>query len=146
MSRVLEPYADRLFSTDLWDHGYGESGVDFTMRFDPRYQEITKSGVDWVITNPPFNLWTEFVLTALEVARQGVALYAPTLYCEGVDRYERIYAGRRPHLILQHVRRQPWLKGQLEDEETKSAKQVAFMWLVWYPRQKAKFTVFDWIP
>ena len=30
-------------------------------------------GIDWVITNPPFNLALEFALRGFELAREGVA-------------------------------------------------------------------------
>jgi hypothetical protein len=46
MSRVLEETGQPVRSTDLYDRGFGEAGVDFLM---------SQSGADNIVTNPPYN-------------------------------------------------------------------------------------------
>jgi hypothetical protein len=46
MSRVLEKTGQPVRSSDLYDRGFGESGVDFL---------TTQSGADNIVTNPPYN-------------------------------------------------------------------------------------------
>ena len=53
MSKVMIDNGYNVYSSDLIDRGYGETGIDFL--------KSTKQ-VDNIVTNPPFNLATEFTL------------------------------------------------------------------------------------
>ena len=61
MSKVMKESGYEVYSSDLINRGYGETGVDFL--------ESTKQ-VDNIVTNPPFNLGTEFTIQALKLARK----------------------------------------------------------------------------
>ena len=52
MSKILEINND-VYSSDLYDYSYGEGGVDFLSE--------KCEGMDWVITNPPFNVSSDFI-------------------------------------------------------------------------------------
>jgi len=52
MSRVLEETGQPVRSTDLYDRGFGEAGVDFLM---------SQSEADNIVTNPPYNCAEGFV-------------------------------------------------------------------------------------
>jgi hypothetical protein len=52
MSEVLEQTGNTVVSSDLYDRGYGEHGIDFTK---------TKRRHSNIITNPPYNCAEEFV-------------------------------------------------------------------------------------
>ena len=54
-------------SRDLFDRGYGETGIDFLFIPQPKT-------FDNIITNPPYNLALEFAQTSLIVARKKIAL------------------------------------------------------------------------
>ncbi len=58
ISKVLIDYEAFVYSTDLMDYGYGETGIDYLTAEAPE-------DVDAIITNPPFNLAVEFVNKAL---------------------------------------------------------------------------------
>lgn len=75
ISKLLPPDT---ISTDLIDRGYGESGIDFLQ---------THKDVDWVITNPPYSLATEFAKHSLECGK-NVALLCKIQFLEGVKRYK----------------------------------------------------------
>jgi len=52
-------------STDLYDHGYGEHGVNFL---------LTSYTTDNIVTNPPYHLAEDFVHAGLILARRKLAL------------------------------------------------------------------------
>jgi hypothetical protein len=52
MSRVLAETGQPVRSTDLYDRGFGESGVDFL---------TSQSRADNIVTNPPYNCAEQFV-------------------------------------------------------------------------------------
>lgn len=61
MADVVRSRGYTVVCTDLYDHGYGESGVDFLKE---------NRACDWIITNPPFSQATEFIKHALEMERK----------------------------------------------------------------------------
>ena len=56
MSELLIKSGYNVYSSDLIDRGYGETGIDFL--------QSTRQ-VDNIVTNPPFNLATEFTIHGL---------------------------------------------------------------------------------
>lgn len=60
IAKVVEEFGYNVQSTDLFDHGYGQSGIDFLEYFDP--------DIETVITNPPYdsnNIQFDFLKHAL---------------------------------------------------------------------------------
>ena len=135
MAEVLKEFGMDVIATDLYDYGYCESGVDFVASLNAKKREIMESRVVYnVITNPPFNQLSEFIDVALEIAWKRVAVLCQLTKLEGKKRFDNIYKPHPPTWVYQYVRRQPFLKGTIEtdnDDEQKSSKQVAFMWMVW---------------
>ncbi len=71
MAEVVAEFVNgQVVASDVFDYGMGQTPVDFLI-------EPMLIKPDWVITNPPFNLLCEFALRALEIATEGVALFAP---------------------------------------------------------------------
>ena len=81
-----------------------------------------------VITNPPFRLAEEFVLRALSVAREGVAILARTVFLESVGRYEDIFRSTPPTKVGQFVERVPMVRGRLDG---KASTATGYAWFVW---------------
>ena len=121
MARVLKDYFREVECADAFDYGYG-----------PRQDFLTSSheigSFDWVITNPPFRLAEEFVLRALSVAREGVAILARTVFLESVGRYERIFRSTPPTKVAQFVERVPMVRGRLDG---KASTATGYAWFVW---------------
>ena len=65
MSRVLEQTGQPVRSSDLYDRGYGEVGVDF---LDPKWS------VDNIVTNPPYNSAEGFVASGVKHSKRKFAL------------------------------------------------------------------------
>ena len=100
------------------------------------------SSFDWVITNPPFRLAEEFVLHSLQVAREGVAILARTVFIESVGRHERLFQKHPPTKFAQFVERVPMVKGRLD---CKASTATGYGWLVW-EKQHSDQTRLVWIP
>jgi hypothetical protein len=80
ISKVLESLKHKVKSEDLYDRGYGKSGVNFLT--------VTKKINASVITNPPYKLSVPFIRKALEIVTKGnkVAMLLPLTFLESKGR------------------------------------------------------------
>lgn len=113
-------------------------------------------GVDWIVTNPPFNHAAAVVRRGLERARRGVAVLVRSTFAEGVGRYAELFAETPPEFELVMSERVIMAKGRLRDPDIayriwdprkggfvarKPSTASAYVWLVW---RKAGRSQFDW--
>ncbi len=136
MAKVLAEYFGKVSASDIHDYGYGE-------RTDFLAAPYVVDTWDWVITNPPFRLAEEFVLRSLEIAREGLAILARTVFIESVGRYDRLFKLRPPTIYAQFSERVPMLRGRLEKSATTA---TSYCWLVWEKEQNLKHPKLIWIP
>jgi len=124
MSETLLEYFRDVFASDIRSYGRENNICDFLTS-----DRIPGAGAfDWIITNPPFNTSTEFVLKALELAGTGVAMFVRLTWLESVGRYEKIFSRHPPTCVAIFSERVPLHKGRWEDEGT---TMTAYIWLVW---------------
>ena len=139
MARPLNAYFAKVRASDVHPYGHGEV-QDFL--FNPP----SRCCVDWVITNPPFRLAREFVLTATAIARQGVAMLVRTSFLEGGDRFRTLFHPHPPLIVAPFVERVPMLKGRLD---RKASSATSYTWIIW-PGAHCNRTQSDvrliWIP
>jgi hypothetical protein len=135
MAKVLKEYFSEVRCSDAYDYGYGDVR-DF---IGAPYEQFS---FDWVITNPPFRLAEEFVLSALSIARKGVAILARTVFLESVGRYEGIFRQSPPSKFAQFVERVPMVRGRLD---MKATTATGYAWLVWEKGQSAPPRLM-WVP
>jgi hypothetical protein len=121
MAKVLKEYFRSVASSDAHSYGYGE------VRDFLRYPFAARS-FDWVITNPPFRMSEEFVLRALDIARDGVAIFARSVFLESVGRYRNLFEYTPPSKFAQFTERVPLVKGRLEKD---ASTATSYAWLVW---------------
>lgn len=121
MAKVLKEYFRNVQASDAYEYGYG-------LKHDFLAGPLEANSVDWVITNPPFRLAEEFILKALSIARQGVAILARTVFLESVGRYERIFLENPPTKFAQFSERVPMFRGRLD---RKGSTATGYAWLVW---------------
>lgn len=121
MAKVLKEYFAEVRAADAFSYGYGPVRDFLTYPYEA-------NAVDWVVTNPPFRLAEEFVLRALRVARQGVAILARTVFLESSGRYSAIFRDNPPSKFAQFVERVPMVKGRLDE---KASTATGYAWLVW---------------
>jgi len=136
MVKVLKEYFTNIESCDIADYGQDRIADFLTADVSGSY--------DFIITNPPFNLAEEFVLKALPMARQCVAIFARTQFMESIGRYERLFKPNPPHLIAQFSERVPIIKGRLS---ATASTATSYAWFIWRGSAgTTKETQLLWIP
>lgn len=108
ISNVLQDYNYNVHSTDLVDRGFCSEncGVEFDFLSQNYKNKIPNKKFD-IITNPPFNILTPYIVKAKEIAHKRIAIFARLQILEGVARYEKLYSDPDFPLayIFQYVRR-----------------------------------------
>lgn len=87
MSSVLENVSPNIISTDLYDRGYGDHGIDFL---------LADRKTDNIITNPPYNAAEGFVRSGIKCANSKFALLLRLAFLEGVNRQRTIFTETPP--------------------------------------------------
>lgn len=121
MAEVLKEYFPMVIASDIKDYGCGYGVADFL-------DKDTFTNSDWIITNPPFNVSTEFVLKAIELAGTGVAMFVRLSWLESAGRYEHIFRDHPPSQVAIFSERVPLHKGRWE---AGGSTMTAYVWLVW---------------
>jgi hypothetical protein len=119
MSKVLEQASDRVRSSDLYDRGFGESGIDFL---------AAASRAGNIVTNPPYNCAEGFVASGVKLAQRKFALLLRLAFLEGANRASTIFARNPPSRV--------WVFSERITFYMKGAKQAgsgttAYAWFVW---------------
>jgi hypothetical protein len=139
ISEVLKDYFGFVNSSDIKDYGYGKVN-DF---LDPFFGSNDKK-YSWVITNPPFNEFTKFVLQAKRCATDGIAIFGRINYLESKERYEQLFEPFPPSIVAPFVERVPFWKNEVKQHY---GSMVCYAWLVWFMDDyKNKETILRWIP
>lgn len=144
MAKPLAEYFRHVHTSDI--HSYGWEGQQDVRDFlFPG--EAPRPDLDWIITNPPFRLASQFVERALSITNQ-CAVLVRTAFLESATRYSGLFYVDPPSVIAQFVERVPMVKGR-HDPEASTA--TAYAWLVWFkdrepPRADMVTSVFQWIP
>ena len=132
MSKVMIKNGYDVYSSDLIDRGYGETGVDFL--------NSTKQ-VDNIVTNPPFNLAAEFTLQAFKLAKKKIVMLSKISYLEGVKRREIIFNQNKLEKVLVFSRRVPFKK---KSSNKLAGGLMAFGWFIYDVNYNGKPQI-DWI-
>ncbi|MBA1155137.1 hypothetical protein H0S73_03220 [Microvirga sp. Marseille-Q2068] len=119
MSKVLQKTGNRVFSSDLYDRGYGEVGHDFA---------TTDRVFDNVITNPPYNSAEKFVRSGIEHSRKKFALLLRLAFLEGANRQKTIFSRNPPSRVWVFSERITFYpRGAVQ----KGTGTTAYAWFVW---------------
>ena len=125
-----------LYSSDLFNHGYGNIGIDFLKdKVDREY--------DVVITNPPYKYAKEFVLKGIENTKESGMCYMllRTLFLEGQTRFKEIFSKYPPKYIYVFSKRVDCLKN---NEPAKYGNAQSYSWFCWQKGFTGESTV-KWI-
>lgn len=128
ISSPLEGAGFRVFSSDLIDRGYGHTGIDF--RSYPPLEEGT-----WVVTNPPFKLFTDFAKTFIVKRRGPVALLLKSTFWHAESR-SSLFRNHRPAFVLALQ----W-RPNMKPEKGKGGT-MDFVWVIWNTEPSA-YCVYD---
>lgn len=142
MARPLGEVFQTVIASDIEDYGVGYPVIDFLN--GPKPSDFGMD-VDWIITNPPFNVALDFALRALEpgMSKRGVALFVRSAWIEGVDRYEKLFSVHPPTMIAQYVGRVPIVRGRVDE---KAATAMPYSWFVWDHHVDVTDPIVRWIP
>lgn len=119
MSEVLETYGNRVVSSDLYDRGFGEDGVDF-LTTDRRASNI--------VTNPPFNSAEGFVRAGLAKVDYKFALLLRLAFLEGANRQRTIFSRCPPSRVWIFSERITFYPANAVQ---KGSGTTAYAWFVW---------------
>jgi len=131
MSRVLEETARPVFSSDLYERGYGEGGLDFL---------AAARKADNIVTNPPYNSAEGFVARGVECASRKFALLLRLAFLEGANRANTIFAKSPPSRVWVFSERITFYPTGVE---RKGSGTTAYAWFVW-DKESAGRTELNW--
>jgi hypothetical protein len=141
MARPLQDYFKIVMESDI--HDYGQRNVMDFLAVDVKN---SFRGVNWIITNPPFNKAQQFIEKAQQISNDGVAMLVRTSFLESVMRYQTMFMHNAPDIVAQFSERVPMVKGRCDP---KASTATSYAWLVWYIDGIGvadKKTILTWIP
>jgi hypothetical protein len=151
MAKPLAEYFASVDASDIHDYGYG-AVRDFLPQ--PMFMREAGRRVDWIITNPPFNLAADFAREANRRAKVGVALIVRSAWLESEERYRELFSqsAMRPTFWLQFVERVLMLRGRLVKNsaiDPATGKTVttatAYSWAIWIKGDRDDWMRAGWI-
>ena len=119
MSRVFEEAGSRVYSSDLYNRGYGDVGHDFLA---PRRSAPN------IITNPPYNCAEGFVASGIKCAQSKFALLLRLAFLEGANRANTIFARTPPARVWVFSERITFYP---KGVDPKGSGTTAYAWFVW---------------
>ena len=119
MSEVLRRATDEVYSSDLYDRGYGDAGIDF-LKAETRFDNI--------VTNPPYNAAEGFVHKGLELAGRKFALLLRLAFLEGANRQRTVFSQTPPSRVWVFSERITFYPA---GAEVKGSGTTAYAWFVW---------------
>ena len=132
MSTVLDLAVRSVVSTDLYDRGYGEGGVDFL---------AAKRKVDNVVTNPPYNAAEGFVKQGTKLAGRKFALLLRLAFLEGANRANTIFSETPPSRVWVFSERITFYPAGAVQQ---GSGTTAYAWFVW-DKDAAGGTELKWL-
>jgi hypothetical protein len=122
LSKVLESHGYNVKSTDYYDRGYGQGGVDFL------WPDIKEWNGD-IITNPPYRFAEDFLEKALSIIPVGnkVAMFLKIQFLEGKARKELYKKYPLKILYVSSSRIQCAINGDFNI----NGSAVAYCWFIW---------------
>jgi hypothetical protein len=119
MSDVLDLTGRPVISSDLYERGYGEPGVDFL---------TSARRADNIVTNPPYNAAEGFVRSGVKLAGRKFALLLRLAFLEGANRANTIFAETPPARVWVFSERITFYPAGAVQQ---GSGTTAYAWFVW---------------
>ncbi|MGQ4274985.1 hypothetical protein [Terrihabitans sp. B22-R8] len=119
MSKVLMEASPSVESSDLYDRGFGEAGVDFLR---------SSRTADNIVTNPPYNAAEGFVRSGIHSARHKFALLLRLAFLEGANRANTIFSQMPPSRVWVFSERITFYPAGAVQQ---GSGTTAYAWFVW---------------
>jgi hypothetical protein len=124
MSEVLGETGNQVTSSDLYDRGFGDIGVDFLH---------TSRRAKNIITNPPYNSAEGFVAAGLKQADNKFALLLRLAFLEGANRARTIFHVHPPSRVWVFSER---ITFYMKGVAATGSGTTAYAWFVWDQHHK----------
>lgn len=134
LSKELISLGYKVNSSDLYNYGYGNIGIDFLNCTDKYNGNI--------ITNPPFKLLTEFILKGLELTNNKLYIFSRLQSLESIKRYNLIFKEHSPNYVLPFVKRIPCYKN---GDKNCGSSVTPYAWYIWDTKIENDETVIKWL-
>jgi len=133
MSHVIEEFGYSVKSSDLYDRGFGEAGVDF---LESKHQATN------IITNPPFHSAESFAHKARSLTSRKFAFLLRLAFLESISRATNIFSEFPPSRV--------WIFSERITFYPKNAVRAgtgttAYAWFVWDQQDQGP-TELSWLP
>lgn len=119
MSEVFEEVGYNVTSSDLYDRGFGEAGVDFL---------TANRKSNNIVTNPPYNCAEGFVRSGIQNAEKKFALLLRLAFLEGANRARTIFSEIPPSRVWVFSERITFYPA---GANRKGSGTTAYAWFVW---------------
>lgn len=106
--------------TDLYNHGYGDTGVDFF-----KCNEVFQGNT---ITNPPFKYMNDWIVHTLKVTGNKAYIFGRIQTVESIGRWDRVFKNYKPSYICPFVKRIQCYKN---DDLTEKGSPLCYAWFIW---------------
>ena len=106
--------------TDLFDRGYGDSGIDFL-----KCNEVFEGNI---ITNPPYSMINDWIVKSIKLATNKSYIFCRIQTIETINRYERIFKNNPPILICPFVKR---INCYRNGDTSFKQSAVCYSWFIW---------------
>lgn len=134
LSKELSRLGYDVVSSDKYDRGFGNVGIDFfdcTNQFDGS-----------IITNPPYSFINDWIVHSLELARDKVYIFGRIQTIETIGRYNRIFRDNPPIWICPFVKR---VKCYAGDVNNSKGSAVCYAWFIWDNKDNSGDTKVKWL-
>lgn len=119
MSDVLEMTGRSVTSSDLYNRGFGEAGINFLN---------TKRRANNIVTNPPYNAAEGFVQAGLVLAKKKFALLLRLAFLEGANRQRTVFTDAPPSRVWIFSERITFYPAGAVQQ---GSGTTAYAWFVW---------------
>ena len=121
LSKRMKDLGAIVYSTDLYDRGYGDTGIDFF--------ETENLLAPTIITNPPYKYATEFLEHSIALGADTVAMFLKITFLEG-QRRRKLFDKHPPKTVAVFSRRiQVAING--DPEMFKKSSAACYAWFIW---------------
>lgn len=128
LSMRMEQFGASVTSSDLYDRGYGKTGVDFFT--------CKQLAAPIIITNPPYKYALEFVEHAIYLKSEKVAMFLKLTFLEGQKR-RKLFDKYPPKIVAVFSKR---IQVAINGDPDMFAKSSAacYAWFIWERNYKGK--------
>lgn len=134
LSKKLESLGYDVYSSDLYDRGYGESGIDF-LKCNKRFNGN-------ILTNPPFSQVDDFLVKGIELAEKRLYIFGRIQVLESMKRWQRVFSKNKPTYVCPFVKR---IKCYPNNKPMKYGSAISYAWFIWDKENESNNTYVKWL-